>query len=129
MVLTSITYRCNTSGFVTSGFKFDSHSRKLNLRKKLNLSQISSEVDETFQLYLACFNKQKSQWWPTFICYSFPDTNSWRWRNVTFTNNTNMNRKLFSLYIPFCNIKLIYFSKFQHHIFIILLLMKFWIFL
>ena len=75
MVLTIITYRCNTSGFVTSGSKFDSHSRKLNLRKKLNLSQISSEVDETLQIYLACLNKQKSQCKPTFIWYSFPDTN------------------------------------------------------
>ena len=75
MVLTIITYPCNTSGFVTSGFKFDSHSRKLNLRKKLNLSQISSEVDKTLQLYSACLSEQKSQWRPTFICYSFLDTN------------------------------------------------------
>ena len=61
MVLTIITYPCNTSGFVTSGSKFDSHCRKLNVRKKLNLSQISSEVDKTLQLYSACLSEQKSQ--------------------------------------------------------------------
>ena len=129
MVLFIVVYPYNTFSFFTSGYKFESHFRKLNLRKELNNSKISSEVDEILQLYLGCLNNQKSQCRPTFIWYSFPDTNPWRWRNVIFTNNTNMNRKLFLLYIPFCNIKLIYFSKFQHHIFIILLLMKFWIFL
>ena len=74
MVLTIISYPCNISGFVTSGSKFDSHSRKFNLRKKLNISQISLEVDETLQLYLACLNKQKSQRWPTSKCYRFSDS-------------------------------------------------------
>ena len=61
MVLFIVVYPYNTYSFFTSGYKFESHFRKLNLRKELNLSQISPEVDETFQSYLACLNKQKSQ--------------------------------------------------------------------
>ena len=120
MVLSISIYICNTSGFVTSGSKFISRFGKLNLRKELNLSQILLEVDETLQLYSACLNEQKRQRWPPSIFYSFRDTNPRRLRRLTFTKNTKMNGNLFLLYIPFFNIALVYFSKFQHHIFIIL---------
>ena len=128
LVLSIKTHPWNTSGFVTSGSTLSRYFRKLNLRKELNLSQILLEVNETLQLYSACLNKQKSQWWPPSIFYSFQDSNPWRLRNVTSTKNTNMNGKLFLFYIYFSKITYIWISKFQHHIFIILFLMNFWIF-
>ena len=114
-----------TSGFVTSGSKFSSYFRKLNLQKELNLSQILLELDETLQLYSACLNEQKSLRWPPSIFYSFRDTNPRRLSRLTFTKNTNMNGNLFLLYIPFSNITLVYILKFQHHTFIILILVNF----
>ena len=128
MILSLSIYKCNTSGFVTSGSKFSSYFRKLNLRKQLNLSQILLEFDETLQLYLAWLNKQKSQRWPLSIFYGFRDTNSRRLRRLKFTKNTNMNENLFLLCIPFSNITLVEFLKFQHYIFIILFLVNFRIF-
>ena len=103
MVLSINVNLCNTSGFVTSGSKTNSHFRNLNLQKGLNLSQILLEVYETLQAYSACPNTQKSQRWPTSIFYSFQDNNTWRLRNVTFGKNTNTNGKLFVFYIPFLN--------------------------
>ena len=61
MVLSINIHLSNTSGFVTSGSKTNSHFRKLNLEKGLNRPQILLEVHETLQAYLACPNKQKSQ--------------------------------------------------------------------
>ena len=129
MALSINIYTYNTSGFVTSGSKFSNYFRKLNLRKELNLSQILLEVDEILQLYSACQNKQKSQRWPPSIFYSFRDKNPRSLRRLIFTKNTNMNGNLFLLHIPFSYIALVYFLKFQHHIFIILFLVNFWIFL
>ena len=106
MVLSISIHLCNTSGFVTSGSKTNSHFRKLNLQKGLNLPQILLEVHETLQAFSACPNKQKSQRWPTSIFCSFQDNNHWRLRNVTFTKNTNMNGNLF----------FILYSFFKHYI-------------
>ena len=61
MVLSISIYLCNTSGFVTSGSKINSHFRKLNLQKGLNRPQILLEIHETLQADSACPNKQKSQ--------------------------------------------------------------------
>ena len=125
LVLSINIHPWNTSGFVTSGSTFSSYFRKLNLRKELNLSQILLELVETWQLYSACQNKQKSQRWPPSIFYSFRDTNPRRWRRLTFTKNTNMNGNLFLLYIPFSDITHVQFLKFQNCIFIIIF---WWIF-
>ena len=65
-------------------------------------------------------------YWLTYLLfikmtiYHFRDTNPWKWRSVTFTKNTNMNRKSFLMYIPFSNITHLRFSKFQHYISIII---------
>ena len=125
LALSINTHPWNTSGFVSSGSKFISHFVKLNLRKELNLSQILLEVYETLQLCSACQNKQKSQRWPPSIFYSFRDKNPRSFRRLIFTKNTNMNGNLFLFYVLFSIIVLIYFVKFQHHIFIIVFLVIF----
>ena len=125
LVLSINNHRWSTSGFVTSGSTFSSYFRRLNLRKELNLSQILLKVDETLQLHLACLNKQKSQRWPPSIFYIFRDINPRRLWCLIFTKNTNMNENLFLLCIPFSNITLVEFLKFQHYIFIILFLVNF----
>ena len=64
MALSTIFHPWNTSGYATYGSKFNSHFRKLNVRKGLNLSKIYLsvlEVDKILQLYSACLNKQKGQ--------------------------------------------------------------------
>ena len=125
LILSLSIYNCNNSGFVTSGSTFSNYFGKLNLRKELNLYQILVEVNETLQLYSACLRKQKSQRWPLSIFYGFRNTNPRRLRRLKFTKNTNMNGNLFLLCIPFSNITLVEFLKFQHYIFIILFLMNF----
>ena len=59
MVLSISIHPCNTFGFPTSGSKFDSHFRNLNLLKEPYLSQNLLDVDDTLQLFASCLNKQK----------------------------------------------------------------------
>ena len=76
MLLLIITLPCNTSGLITSGSRSDSHFKYLNLRKELNF-------------YKSCSNLTKL--WR----YIQSDTNLWKLRSVTFTQNTNITGKLF----------------------------------
>ena len=118
-------FTCNTSGFVSFNSKLCIFFFKLNSRKELYRPQILLEVDETLQLYLACLNKQKSPCRLPSIFYSFRDTNPRRLRRLTITKNTNMNGNLFLLYVPFSDVALVSFLKFQHHTFIFLFLCEF----
>lgn len=92
MVLWIITHPCYTFSFITSGSKFRSRFRKLNLRKEITFSH-----QRNFAI-LFSMPKQKSQRWPTSIFYGFQDINPWRLRRVAFTENKRCEWKIIYIF-------------------------------